>query len=186
MYTKHNLNHLLKDALPVRRGPYYSPLLSAAALTARGRWWWGTSPLSQTAGDGARFCSSSSWALGTFPRQHLPLFRCLIALENFFHWKRSSEVLSLIPMPRTYQQSVTERGTPSPAGHEEGAGALALPQENGRVLLLTHLLSKLSQLWAVPRSEIPLPSQDNFWDGKDHSFPQVQTRSLNFPKISKQ
>lgn len=59
-------------------------------------------------------------------------------------------MLSLIPMPPTYQQSVTERGTPSPAGHEEGAGAPVLPQENSRVLQHTLLLSKLSQLPAGP------------------------------------
>lgn len=186
VYTEHNLNHLLKDPLPIRTGPYYFPLLKAAALTARGRCCWGTSPLLWMAGNGAGFCSSSSRVLRMFPRQHLPLFsRRLIALENFFHRRTSSEVLSLTPMPPTYQQSVIERGTPSPTGHEEGAGAPVLPQENGRVLQLTRLLSKLSQLLAVPRSEIPLPSLDNFWDCKDYPLPQFQTRSLNFPKTSK-
>lgn len=97
----------------------------------------------------------------------------------------NGEVLTLIPTPSAYQQSATEWGTPSPAGHEEGAGAPVLPQEDSGVLQLTRLLSKLSQLLAVPTSEIPLPSQDNFWDGKDCPFPQVQT-SLNFPRMSKQ
>lgn len=121
---------------------------------------------------------------GTFPRQHLPLFsRHLTALENFFHWKRSSEVRSLIPMPTTYQQSVSERGTPNPAGHEEGAGAPALPQENGRLLQLTHLFSKLSQLLAVPRSEIPLPFQDKFWDVKDLPFPKSRQEVSISPKF---
>lgn len=94
------------DTLPGRRRLYYSPPLSTAALTASGM----CCPLSQMAGQGAGFCSSSSRARGTFPKQHLPLLsKCLLALENLFNWKRSSEVLSLTPMPPTYQQSVTER-----------------------------------------------------------------------------
>lgn len=184
MYTKHNLNHLLKDTLPVRRGPYYSPLLSTSALTARGSGAGGPARRHRRLGMVQVSVPQAPEVWGTFPRQHLPLFsRHLIALENFFHWKRSSEVRSLIPMPTTYQQSVSERGTPNPAGHEEGAGAPALPQENGGLLQLTRLFSKLSQLLAVQRSEIPLPSQDKFWDVKDPPFPKSRQEVSISPKL---
>lgn len=135
----------------MRRGPYY-PLLSTAALTTQWRCCWGTSLLSQTAGDGAGFRSLSSQALGTFPRQHLPLFsRRLISPGEFLPLEKEQRGALSNPVPPTYQQSATERGTPSSTEHEEGPGAPVLPLENGRVLQLTLLLSKLRQLLPVPR-----------------------------------
>lgn len=59
-------------------GCHITLLCWADPLTPPGRWCWGTSPLTQTAGHAAAFSSSISWVLGIFSKQHRPLLsRCL-------------------------------------------------------------------------------------------------------------
>lgn len=184
VYTKPNLIHLFKGILPVWREGDHITFLCWSFNTRR----------EVVLGDQPTV--TDSWACYRF------LFLSLLSIKNIFkaafaysspgvsqtwrilfHWRRCSEVFFIIPLWPTDWHSVTERGPPSPTGHEGSAQLLLLGEHQGAA---AHPVAFQTVMATDFQGQKILSSQDNFQDGKDHPFPQIQTEIFNFLNISKQ